>query len=113
MGKTKLGDDGWSVSRITPQSAEKMTLEAMHDAANETKNHKCAHVRDETVDGIAAAVYDEHVETEDGKSDAEIWISKAQGLIVRHEAKSDGFTMTIRYVYTDVQAPANAKGPVQ
>lgn len=70
-------------------------------------------MRDETVDGTAAAVYDEHAETEDGKSDAEIWISKSQELIVRHEARSDGFTMTTRYVYTDFQAPANAKGPDQ
>jgi hypothetical protein len=32
MGKTKLGDDSWSLSHSTPQEAEKLVLDAMRDA---------------------------------------------------------------------------------
>jgi hypothetical protein len=66
-----------------------------------TKNYQCAHVRDEAIDGVAAAVYSEHAETEDGKSDAHTWISKNQGLILKYQANIEDMTIT------------NAKGPGQ
>ena len=112
-GKTAIGDDQWAIARISPQEAAKKTIEAMHDAAKETKNYQCAHLRDEMVDGVAAAVYSEHAETDYGKSDGQYWISKAQGLIVKYESNSNDMTISYRYVYTDIQPPANAKGPDQ
>jgi hypothetical protein len=66
-GKTKIGEDDWAVARRSPQETAKATLEAMRDSVKETKNYKCTHLRDETVDGIAAAVYSEHAETDYGK----------------------------------------------
>jgi acyl-CoA hydrolase len=112
-GKTQIGDDSWSVARRSPQDTAKATLEAMRDAVKETKNYQCAHVRDETIDGVAAAVYSEHAETEEGNSDALTWISKNQGLIIKYQANIGDMTITSRYVYTDIRAPANAKGPDQ
>jgi hypothetical protein len=112
-GKTTIGEDGWAIARRSPQETAKNTLEAMRDAAKETKNYQCAHVRDETVDGVAAAVYSEHAETEYGKSDAQTWISKDQGLILKYQANTNDMTINFRYVYSDIRAPANAKGPDQ
>src|SRR5665213_2637928 len=47
------------------------------------------------------------------KSDAQTWISKNQGLILKYEAHIDDMTITLRYVYADIRAPSNAKGPDQ
>ena len=112
-GKAKIGDDGWAIARRSPQEIAKATLEEMRDSAKETRNYKCTHVRDETVDGVAAAVYSEHAETDYGKSDTQIWISKDQGLILKYQAISADMTINYRYLYTDIRAPANAKGPGQ
>jgi hypothetical protein len=43
--------------------------------------------------------------------DTQIWVAKSQGWIVKSELKMDDSTSTTRYVYTDVQAPPNAKAP--
>jgi hypothetical protein len=113
LGPMKLADEGWSVSRVSPQESLKMIQESFRDAAKETKNYQCAHVRDETIDGVAASVYAEHAENDDVKSDAQTWISKSQGLLVKQVMTVDDTTVTTRYVYTGVQAPSNAKGPDQ
>jgi hypothetical protein len=112
-GKTAIGDDQWAIARVSPQETAKKTIDAMRDAAKETKNYQCAHVRDAVVDGVAAAVYREHAETDYGKSDGEYWISKAQGIILKYESNSNDMAISYRYVYTDIQAPASAKGPGQ
>jgi outer membrane lipoprotein-sorting protein len=88
-------------------------LQSMRDIEKEAKSYSCAHARDETIEGVAATVYGEHAETADAKSDTQLWISKGQGLIIKWEMKTDDMTMTTRYVYTDIQAPANAKRPHQ
>ena len=109
-GKTASGDDRWAIARISPQETAKKTIEAMLDAAKETKNYQCAHVRDDMVDGVAAAVYSEHAQTDYGKSDGQYWISKAPGLILKYESNSNDMTISYRYVYTDIQPPVNATG---
>lgn len=85
-------------------------MQAIREAAKETRSYQCVHVSDKTVDGAAAAVYSEHAESEDGKSEAQTWISKNQGLIFKYQANIEGMRLTRRYVYTDIRAPANAKG---
>jgi hypothetical protein len=105
----KSDQHGWSLARVTPQDMAKLMLQSMRDAAKEAKKYNCARARDETVDAVAATVYSEHAETEDTVSDSQTWISKSQGLIVRHEVKTDDTTATLRYVYTDIQAPVIAK----
>jgi hypothetical protein len=39
-GKTVVGDDRWAIARISPQETAKKTIEAMRDAAKETKNYQ-------------------------------------------------------------------------
>ena len=48
-------------------------------------SHTCSYLRDETVDGQAAAVYREQYQSKTGSTDAQIWISKSSGLLLREE----------------------------
>ncbi len=47
--------------------------------------HTCSYLRDETVDGQAASVYREQYQSKTGSTDAQIWISKSSGLVLREE----------------------------
>jgi hypothetical protein len=75
----------------------------------------CKRVRDEATGGVPAVVYTMHSENEDTKSDGQVWIAKATGLIVRNEVDmSIGGTggpdhMATRFEYTNVQVPAGVK----
>lgn len=54
-----------------------------------TGDHSCTHVRDETVDGQAAAVYREQYKAGPDRTDATIWISKSSGHLLREEQDGD------------------------
>jgi hypothetical protein len=51
--------------------------------------HRRHYLRDEAVNGEAAAVYSIHSENADQKSDGQVWISKTNGLILRKEFDID------------------------
>lgn len=74
------------------------------------KVYTCRAVRDEAVNGQSATVY--HVRTENDviKSEGDVWIAKAGGLVVRVEEdidEGDGVKMhaSTRYDYSNVKAP--------
>ena len=96
----------WTRSRITPQDI----LQQKKENQNEAKM-TCRYLRDEPVNGEAAAVYSTHNETENGKVDVQIWISKSKGLPLREELDVDvGGKMgkshsSMRYEYGNVQPP--------
>jgi len=98
----------WSRSGITTEQMKQQEDKNKKNA----KNNSCHYLRDETVNGEAAAVYSEHSESDAGKSDAQIWISKTKGLIVKEEIdlEVNGVAgknhMAIRYEYGNVHAPA-------
>jgi hypothetical protein len=75
------------------------------------KNLSCHFVRDEAVNGEGAALYSTHEESEHGKSDNQIWVSKSKGLILRQETDLDTGGVngkshsSFRYEYSNVQAP--------
>jgi hypothetical protein len=93
----------------SPMSIEDLQKQVQENRKN-AKNMACSHVRDEAVNGEAAAVYKAHAETEDMKSDALVWISRSKGLILRQEEDLDDSGekrhMSLRYEYTNVSAPA-------
>ncbi len=75
------------------------------------KNVSCKYLRDESVNGQSAAVYKTHNENEDTTEDGQVWISKSKGLPLREEqdidvGAGDKRHISIRYEYTNVQAPA-------
>lgn len=100
----------WRRSPATPKQ-----MLAQIDTNLTTANAiSCTHVGDESVAGTAAAVYTTHIENEAVKADARIWVAKGSGLVLRVEEDQDigggdKAHMSIRYDYTNVQAPAGAK----
>jgi hypothetical protein len=111
-GKTTyiLQDGKWRTSNVTPEETLK------RDEENR-KNSKtsCRAMRDETVEGVSATVYTLHSESEVGKSDGQIWISKASALPLRQkiELAMNGITeknhVETRFVYSGVEPPAGMK----
>ena len=96
---------GWS--RMTAQDMAQQEQENW-------KNSKvtCQHLRDESVNGEAAALYNVHTVTEDTTTDAQVWISKSKGVPLREELDMNvgGMAgkshMSMRYDYANVQPPA-------
>jgi hypothetical protein len=100
----------WVRSPISIQEMRKQEVENVRDA----KAMTCRYLRDETVNGEAAAVYHSQAETAGAKSDATLWVSKRTGLPLRSEnnidtGDGDKMHMAIRYDYTDVRPPAGVK----
>jgi hypothetical protein len=97
----------WQKSPLTPAQMRAQEEENWKNA----KNVSCKHVRDESVNGQSAAVYSTHNEDEDTKEDGQVWVSKSKGLPLREEqdvdlGSGDKHHMSIRYEYSNVQAPA-------
>jgi len=98
--------DRWTRSKITPQDI----LQQKKETDNNTKM-TCRYLREESVNGEAAAVYSQHIETENDKMDVQVWISKSKGLPLREELDVDvGGKMgkshsSMRYEYGNVQPP--------
>jgi outer membrane lipoprotein-sorting protein len=78
-------------------------------------NTTCRVVRDESVNGEAATVYSLHRQTADDKSDSEMWVSKSRGVPLKLQMDMDvggaagKSHRTMRYEYTNVHAPADAR----
>jgi len=98
--------DHWTRSTITPQDI----LQQKKDNQNNSKM-TCRYLREESVNGEAAAVYSTHTETEDDKVDVQVWISKSKGLPLREELDTDvGGKLgkshsSMRYEYGNVEPP--------
>lgn len=101
----------WRRSAMSIQDLQKQREEAESKA----KSMSCRYLRDEPVNGEAAAVYHAQSDIEDVKSDSTLWVSKRTGLPLRTEDDSDvGGKMgkrhlSIRYDYANVQPPAGVK----
>lgn len=98
----------WLRSTMTP--AEELQMQK--DAVKDRKSGTCQYVRDENIEGEAAALYSTHKEDDAGKSDTRIWVSRKRGLPLRqvvHLAAGGGkmgeSQMTTRYEYANVKAP--------
>ncbi len=99
----------WIHSRMTPQDMLKQEEENIRDSKS-----TCRHVRDEVVNGEAAALYVAHSENDGIKSDAQTWISKSKGLPLKTEedidtGDGDKRHMSTRYEYTNVHPPAGVQ----
>ena len=100
----------WTRSKMTPQDMLKMEQED-----RESKKGTCHFVRDESVNGEAAALYAEQSNTEVGTSAAQTWISKSRGVPLRTEIDIDvggsmgKSHMSMRYDYSNVHPPAGVQ----
>jgi hypothetical protein len=77
-----------------------------------TAKDTCHVVREEAVNGEATTVYSSHSDTEVGKVDSTVWISKSKGLPLKEDINIDvGGTagmshMSMRFEYVNVKPPA-------
>src|SRR4029078_13363747 len=69
----------WHKSVRTPQQE----LREQREAMKEKKNASCSFLGNEIIQGEPAALYAIHDEGDGGKSDTQIWISRARGLPVK------------------------------
>lgn len=101
--------------RISPQTPQKMIEVRKETEAEEEKTMTCKAVRDELVNGEASTLYTAHQQNPDEKSDSQIWISKSRGVPLKLEMDMDvggaagKSHRTMRYEYTNVQAPAGVQ----
>lgn len=100
--------------RAMPFDPKKQAQELRGSAA--ATRMACRYLRDEAVDGQAAAVYASHDDQGDGTSvDVTMWISKSSGLPLRQSTDVDvGGELgkshdEVRFDYADVKAPAGVK----
>jgi len=107
QGKTYMNVKGkWVLSSVTPNDVLQQEME------NEKQGKStCQFVRNESVNGEAAAVYSMRRETETGKEDDQVWISKANGRALREEVDVDyggalgKSHLSARYEYSNVEPP--------
>lgn len=92
----------WTLQRVMKQEQEN----------RQQSKFTCRYLRDESINGEPAAVYNTHFERAhpEAKSDGQIWISKGKGLPLRDEMDIDaGDGMknhhSTHYEYTNVQPP--------
>jgi hypothetical protein len=101
---------GWRKSPMTPKDL----LGQLETNLKTTTAFTCQRLPDESVAGEAATVYRSHMENQGVKSDAQIWISKSSGLVLKQEEDLDDGAgdrrhLSLRYEYTNVRAPAGTK----
>ena len=93
----------WTRGTMTPDQMLKR-----QEANRQTSKATCSYLRDESVNGEAAAVYSSHEEPQGTKVDSQTFISKSRGLPLRTEIDMDmGATghMSSRYEYANIKAP--------
>lgn len=102
----KSSDGSWHRSKVTVEAMAPMVRdEQKHTDAD----HTCRYLRDETVDGQNAAVYEIKSKNNKliGAGTTHMWIAKASGLPLRQRSEVDANTYSeLRYEYTNVHAPA-------
>jgi hypothetical protein len=82
-----------------------------NDSPDSTKV-TCSHLRDESVNGEAAAVWRSHVVNDVGTIDSDMWISKSRGVLLKSVSMTDvggamgKSSVSARYDYTNVRPPA-------
>lgn len=99
--------------RRSPTGPKDM-LEIRQEAIKDAKSLDCEHLRDEAVDGEAAAVYSVSSVSDDGDhSEGQIWISKSRNVPLKSEmdlgSGAEEKHTSIRYDYNNVQTPAGVK----
>ena len=94
--------NGKWISAGSIKDVEQTDQELQHDA---NSKDTCRLLKEESVNGEAASVYSSHSETPKGTVDLQLWISKANGRLLRQDMSSNGALISSRYDYSNVKAP--------
>jgi hypothetical protein len=97
----------WTRSRMTSADMAQQEKENRRNSKS-----TCRYLKDESVNGEAAAVWEVRSENEDAKSSGQVWISKSRGLPLRSETDveiagggPDKAHYSVRYEFANVQPP--------
>ncbi len=96
----------WKVSPMSPHDNQQRSDENLRNA----KTYTCQALPDSMIDGVAAANYRTHTESEDAVVESTLAIAKSSGLALRVENDIDAGGgakrhYTTRYSYAGIQAP--------
>ena len=93
-------------------------LEEHRARFREARVYSCRKLRNESINGVPAEVYQMHSETDEGISDGQMWVALKTGLPIKQEVDLQVLIGTpgkrhtsARYDYTNVQKPAGAIDP--
>ena len=100
-----LVDGKWQKSTMTPASMAQQEQENIRNASV----YSCKPLREESVGGVAAAVYSSHVESHDIKTDSQVWIAKSTGLVLRIDTDLETSHVAQRFEDTNVHPPAGVQ----
>jgi hypothetical protein len=81
---------------------EQSEKQLQHDA---NSKDVCRQLKEESINGEVASVYNSHSETPKGTIDLQFWISKANGKLLRQDTTGNGVLMSSRYDYSGVKPP--------
>jgi hypothetical protein len=91
-----------------PMTGKEIADEAIEKS--KTTKQTCQRMGDESVGGEAATIFSSYSETEAGKVDSRIWISKSRGLALKTEVHLPALMMMVEtFKYGSVQPPAGVK----
>jgi hypothetical protein len=86
-------------------SIEDVVQSEQQSRHNANSKDTCRLLKEESVNGEAASVYNSHSETPQGTIDLQFWISKANGELLRQDTNSNGALISSRYEYSGVKPP--------
>jgi hypothetical protein len=101
-GSMYIGSNGKWISGGPIKEVEQSEQELQHSADSKDA---CRQLKDDSVNGEVASVYNSHSESPKGTVDLQFWISKASGKLLRQDMTSNGVLMSSRYDYSNVKPP--------
>jgi hypothetical protein len=101
-GTMYIKTNGKWTSAGSIEDVEQSEQQSRHNA---NSKDTCRQLKDESVNGEVASVYNSHSETPQGAIDLQFWISKANGNLLRQDTSGNGVLMSSRYEYSGVKPP--------
>ena len=95
-GSMYIKSNGKWISGGSIKDMEQSEQQLQHNA---NSKDVCRQLKDESINGEVASVYNSHSETAKGTIDLQFWISKANGTLLRQDTTGDGVLMSSRYDY--------------
>src|ERR1700679_2888563 len=82
--------NGKWISAGSIKDVEQSEQQIQHDA---NSKNTCSQLKEESINGEVASVYNSHSETPKGTIDLQFWVSKANGNLLRQDTSGNGVLM--------------------
>jgi hypothetical protein len=101
-GSMYVKTNGKWISGGSIKDVEQSEQQMQHNA---NSKDTCSQLKEESINGEVASVYNSHSETPKGTIDLQFWVSKANGKLLRQDTTGNGVLMSSRYEYSGVKPP--------